>query len=52
MPSHDRSENPVDAATVPDFCQVWPLGETGSVEIRPDARRHWIVLRPWMALPH
>ena len=52
MPAHDRGENTVDAATVPDFCQVWPLTETGSVEIRPDTAHRWIVLRPWTALPH
>jgi ComEC/Rec2-related protein len=54
IPPHDRYLNTPDIP-VPDFCQVWNLTQTGSVEIsfQPGAasRPPEIRLRPWLALP-
>jgi hypothetical protein len=55
IPPRDRQLNSVDAGAVPDFCQVWPLAQTGSVEIHGKAAAgsepSEIILRPWLALP-
>jgi hypothetical protein len=55
IPPRDRQLNSTDSATVPDFCQVWPLNETGAVDIhfQPGQGNQppEILLRPWQALP-
>jgi len=55
IPPRDRQLNSTDAATVPDFCQVWPLNQTGAVDLhfQPARANHppEILLRPWLALP-
>lgn len=50
IPARDRQLNATGLAAVPDPCEIWPLGETGSVAIHfgPDG---WMELRPWLALP-
>jgi len=54
IPPHDRRVNAPDIP-VPDFCQVWNLNQTGSVEVsfQPGtaACPPEIHLRPWLALP-
>jgi competence protein ComEC len=54
LPHFDRGLNltttePVD----PDACQIWPLEQTGAVEIRfvAGSGSREILLRPWVALP-
>ena len=49
IPPRDRFLNSTAAVNVPAFCQVWPLDQTGSVDIhfQPSA----ILLRPWLASP-
>jgi len=55
IPPRDRQLNSTDAATIPDSCQVWPLNQTGAVDIHFQAARlnlpAEILLRPWLALP-
>jgi len=55
IPPRDRQLNATDAATVPDFCQVWPLNQTGAVDIHfqpaQASQPSEIHLRPWLALP-
>jgi len=55
IPPRDRLLNSAGAASVPDFCQVWRLNETGAVDIHfqpPQAGQPpEILLRPWLALP-
>jgi ComEC/Rec2-related protein len=55
IPPRDRQLNSTDSATVPDFCQVWPLNQTGGVDIhfQPGQGNQppEILLRPWLALP-
>jgi competence protein ComEC len=55
IPPRDRQLNSTEVATVPDFCQVWPLNETGSVDVhfQPGAGEQppKILLRPWLAMP-
>ena len=55
IPPRDRQLNAIDAVSVPDFCQVWPLNETGSVDIhfQPAQGEHppEIHLQPWLAMP-
>jgi competence protein ComEC len=55
IPPRDRQINASDTATIPDFCQVWPLNQTGTVDIHfqdghGDAPPE-ILLHPWLALP-
>ncbi len=55
IPPRDPQLNSVSATSVPDFCQVWPLNQTGAVDLhfqpaRTD-RPAEILLRPWVALP-
>jgi competence protein ComEC len=55
IPPRDRRLNSTNPETVPDFCQVWPLNQTGSVDIHfqpaQGARPAEIHLQPWLALP-
>jgi ComEC/Rec2-related protein len=55
IPPRDRQLNSTGSATVPDFCQVWPLNQTGAVDIHFQPaqanRPPEIHLRPWLALP-
>ncbi len=55
IPPRDRRLNVTAAAAVPDDCQVWPLDQTGAVDIRfqsaQDGRLREILLRPWLARP-
>jgi len=55
IPPRDRQLNAIDAVDVPDFCQVWPLNQTGAVDIHFLAgqgnQASEILLRPWLALP-
>jgi hypothetical protein len=41
--------NVTDTPVVPDFCQVWPLNQTGSVDIHFDGDK--VLLRPWVQGP-
>ena len=56
IPPRNQLANSTDAATVPDFCQVWRLNETGAVDLHFEAGKAnqpaEIHLRPWLALPH
>jgi len=55
IPPRDRQSNSTQTMATPDFCQVWPLDTTGSVEVyfQPGVREHppEIHLRPWLAMP-
>jgi competence protein ComEC len=55
IPSRDRQLNLVNAAAIPDCCQVWPLDQTGAVDIHFQTAQGThppeIFLRPWLALP-
>jgi competence protein ComEC len=55
IPPRDRQLNSTDADTVPTFCQVWPLNQTGAVDIHfqssPGPKPSEILLRPWVAWP-
>ena len=55
VPPRDLRSNATNAVTVPDFCQVWPLNQTGAVEIHfqpaQASQPPQILLRPWRALP-
>jgi ComEC/Rec2-related protein len=55
IPPRDRQLNSTDAAAIPDFCQVWPLNQTGAVDLHfqpaQGAQPPEILLRPWLALP-
>jgi competence protein ComEC len=55
IPPRDRQLNSTGAAAVPDSCEVWPLDQTGAVEVQFDpaiaGRPPGIHLRPWLALP-
>ena len=55
IPPRDRQFNATSSASIPDFCQVWPLNQTGAVDIhfqpaQPNLPSK-IFLRPWLALP-
>ena len=49
IPPRDQHVNSTSAATVPDFCQVWNLNQTGAVDLHFQPGQ--ILLRPWLALP-
>jgi competence protein ComEC len=49
IPPRDARVNVTDAGTVPDFCQVWRLNQTGAVDVHFQEGK--ILLRPWVALP-
>jgi len=56
IPPRDLQLNSTAAAAdAPDFCQVWPLNQTGAVDIHfqagPGSQPPEILLRPWLALP-
>jgi hypothetical protein len=55
IPPRDQRVNSTAAATVPDFCQVWNLNQTGAVDLHFQSAsvNHppEILLRPWIALP-
>jgi len=55
IPPRDRQLNATDAVAAPDFCQVWPLNQTGAVDIHfqpaQGSQPPEILLRPWLALP-
>jgi competence protein ComEC len=55
IPPHDRQVNSVGTASVPYFCQVWPLNQTGAVDIHfqpaENNQPEKIFLCPWLALP-
>jgi ComEC/Rec2-related protein len=55
IPPRDPQLNSTDAVAAPDFCQVWPLDQTGAVDIHfqsaQDNHPPEILLRPWLALP-
>ena len=55
IPPRDRQLNANETAVTPDFCQVWPLGETGAVDLHFLAGQGGnppeILLRPWVAMP-
>jgi competence protein ComEC len=55
IPLSDPELNFVNAASVPDFCQVWPLAKTGAVEVHFQPARgdqpSAVLLRPWVASP-
>lgn len=55
IPRRERQLNTTDSIEVPDFCQVWPLDRTGSVDIHFQAgvvgHPSEIHLRPWLAMP-
>jgi ComEC/Rec2-related protein len=55
IPPRDRFANSTESIDVPDFCQVWPLNDTGAVDIHflpaKAGRSSEIHLQPWMALP-
>jgi len=55
IPPRDRQLNTTDTVAAPDFCQVWPLNQTGAVEIHFQPSQSsgpaQILLRPWLALP-
>jgi len=52
IPPHDRELNATDVADVPDFCQVWPLDQTGAVDIHfLSGTPGGVLLRPWLTLP-
>ena len=55
IPPRDRQLNSTDAVAAPDFCQVWPLNQTGAVDIHfqpaQGGQPPEILLRPWLALP-
>jgi competence protein ComEC len=55
IPPRDRRLNSNGDAAAPDFCRVWPLDETGAVDIhfRPAQGREppKILLSPWIAPP-
>jgi len=54
-PPRDPQLNATDTVDVPNFCQVWPLNETGAVDIHfqpgQTGQASAILLRPWLALP-
>jgi competence protein ComEC len=55
IPPRDRQVNSTATTDIPDFCRVWPLNQTGAVELyfqAGDAKNPpAIFLRPWLALP-
>ena len=55
IPPRDRMTNSTETMDVPEFCQVWPLNETGAVDVHFQAgggnRPSEIHLSPWLALP-
>jgi hypothetical protein len=56
IPPRDQWSNTANLdVPSPDFCQVWPLNQTGSVDVRfqpaQDNQPPGIFLRPWLALP-
>jgi hypothetical protein len=50
IPARDRQLNASDQGTMPAACEIWPLNQTGSVEIHfgPEGQMQ---LRPCLALP-
>jgi competence protein ComEC len=55
IPPRDRQLNSTADVSVPGSCEVWPLDQTGAVDVHFVAvsagRLPGIVLRPWLALP-
>jgi ComEC/Rec2-related protein len=55
IPPRDRQLNLTGAKPVPDFCQVWPLNQTGAVDIHfqpaGNGQPPKVLLQPWVALP-
>jgi len=55
IPPQDRQLNNTNAVAVPDSCQVWPLNQTGAVDVHFQAGTSQqppvILLHPWLALP-
>jgi ComEC/Rec2-related protein len=55
MPPRDSRVNALDSPAVPDGCRVWPLAQTGAVELGFGAASSTqlarIYLRPWLASP-
>jgi hypothetical protein len=55
MPAAEKQLNVIGSASIPDFCQVWKLDETGAVDLHFQAAQgknpSEILLRPWVALP-
>jgi competence protein ComEC len=55
IPARERQLNSTDNTIVPDSCQVWPLEQTGAVDIHFQpanaGQSSAILLRPWLALP-
>ncbi len=49
IPPRTPRLNLTDAPVVPDFCRVWPLNQTGAVDIHFDGDK--ILLRPWVTGP-
>ncbi len=55
IPPHDRLANTTGAVAAPDFCRVWPLDQTGAIDIffksGRDGQPPEILLRPWLTRP-
>ena len=49
IPPRTPRLNVTDPSPVPDFCRVWPLNQTGAVDIHFAGDK--ILLRPWVAGP-
>ncbi len=49
IPPRTARLNATDVPGVPDACRVWPLSQTGAVDLHFDGDR--IYLRPWVAGP-
>ncbi|MCE0496907.1 MAG: ComEC/Rec2 family competence protein [Methylacidiphilales bacterium] len=54
-PRDPRANSAISPADFADLCQVWPLDETGAVDVHFDPARDGeppkILLRPWLAAP-
>ncbi len=55
IPPRDQQMNVTVSASIPDFTQVWPLGQTGAVDVHFQAAQAGcppgIILRPWLTPP-
>jgi hypothetical protein len=55
IPALDPRLNSTQSTSVAESCQVWPLSETGAVDLHfhaaTDKQPAEIILRPWMAMP-
>jgi hypothetical protein len=49
IPPRTPRLNVTDPSPVPDFCRVWPLNQTGAVDIHFAGDK--ILLRPWVTGP-